>query len=104
MKAIIEGKRYDTETATELARWDSGHNPGDFHRLEETLYKTPKGSYFLHGEGGAFTQYSQPVGDNGSAGGERIVPLSESEAIDWLARHGKVDVLETDFSDHIDDA
>ena len=37
MKSIINGKRYDTETAQELASWDNGCNCGDFHECEETL-------------------------------------------------------------------
>jgi len=49
MKQIIEGKLYDTETATLLASdryWD-GHN-WERHGRNTYLYRTRKGNFFLH--------------------------------------------------------
>ncbi len=54
MKAIINGKRYSTETATRVVVWSNGYYENDFHHVEETLYRTPKGAYFLHWAGGPY--------------------------------------------------
>lgn len=103
MRKIIDGKRYDTETATEIASWGFG-NYGDFNRCEETLYRTKRGSWFIHGEGGARSKYARTVGQNEWSGGSAIEPLSEADAKAWLERNGETDVLEQYFSDQIEDA
>ena len=87
MKAIVDGKRYDTEAAEELASWDSGHHAGDFNRVSEALYRTPKGAYFIAGEGGANTGYAEPCeGGNMRTSGEAIRVVSEREAVEWCER------------------
>lgn len=87
MRQVINGKVYDTETAELVHEWSNGHYAGDFHRTEETLYRTPRGAYFLHGEGGALSPYSVPVG-NWRGGGSEIRPLTEPEALAWLEGKG----------------
>ena len=51
MKKVINGKIYNTETATLIHQWDNGRR-GDFSSCEEDLYRTKKGAFFIHGEGG----------------------------------------------------
>ena len=49
MKQVIDGKLYNTETATEIASdryWD-GHN-FERHGRNTYLYKSKKGNYFVH--------------------------------------------------------
>lgn len=104
MKKIIEGKRYDTETAERLAVWRNHHYPSDFQWCQETLYRTAKGSLFLHGEGGAMSPYSEPVGNNGRGGGETIRTMTEAEALEWLEERGLADEIERHFPDEIEDA
>lgn len=70
MKAIIEGRKYNTETATKLGNYRWGAY-GDFNHIDESLYRTKKGRYFLAGEGGAMTHYSRSCGDNSWCGGEK---------------------------------
>lgn len=90
MKHIIDGKTYNTETAQELgSRWN-GLADSDFRHISESLYRTKNDLYFLAGKGGALTRYSRPVGDM-TGGGERIIPLSESEAREWMERHCDAD-------------
>ena len=36
MKKILNGKLYDTDTATEIGSWTYRH-PGDFNYIKETL-------------------------------------------------------------------
>ena len=62
MKKIINGKKYDTDTAQELASWDNGGGWRDFHHCEETLYRKKTGEFFLFGEGGPMTKYAVSTG------------------------------------------
>jgi hypothetical protein len=88
MKRVIDGKRYDTDTAQRIAGAESSCNPGDFRYWEETLYRTKRGAYFIHGEGGAMSRWSRPVGSNGQTGGEGIEVLTEDEARQWCENRG----------------
>ena len=87
MKKVIAGKVYDTATAQRLAYWENMADTRDFHQYSETLYRKKTGEYFLHGEGGPMTQYAQTVGTNSWSGGERIMPLTYSEAQKWAEDH-----------------
>lgn len=84
MKKIINGKRYDTETAAEVAYWDSEVGKSSFLWYEETLYRKRGGEFFLHGYGHAASPYAQTDGEGGSDPGEKIVPLTEDEAKAWV--------------------
>ncbi|HWQ90497.1 MAG TPA: hypothetical protein VN673_02410 [Clostridia bacterium] len=103
MKQIINGKRYDTETAQELSEHWNGRGRSDFRNLTETLFKTKAGVYFLVGKGGALTEYARQVGDM-KCNGERLIPMSPDQALEWLERHGEADVIEREFPDKIIDA
>jgi hypothetical protein len=83
MKKIINGAKYDTATAKELGNWDNNELYGDFKYCEETLYRTKSGKYFLHGEGGAMSIYSESCGNNSRSGGEEIIPMSREAAMEW---------------------
>ena len=84
MTRIINGKRYNTETATELVAWDNGRYGGDFNRCEETLYRTKSGNYFIHGNGGPMSRWACSCGDNSWGGGDGINGLTTAEALEWL--------------------
>lgn len=86
MKKIINGRRYDTETAKFLGE-DSYSNWGDFHFWEETLYQKRTGEFFLHGVGGPASKYAETVGQNQWTGGEKIIPLSFDKARNWAEKH-----------------
>lgn len=103
MKKIINGKRYDTETAIEVANHFNGLGQGDFSRVDESLYKTKSGSFFLAGEGGPLSKYSMSSGDM-TRGGKDIIPLSATEAQEWLEEHNFIDELEEHFFAAIQDA
>jgi len=103
MKKIIDGKRYDTEKAEEIDFFWNGLCSGDFRSVAETLYKSSKGAFFLYGKGGAMTKYAESHGDAFTEG-EDIIPLTESEAFDWLECCGKVDSIEKYFADRIAEA
>ena len=103
MKAIIDGKRYNTETATGVAEYWNGLGGGDFGRVYEILYITAKGSWFIAGSGGPMTSYAQSVG-NSQTGGEGIRPLSSEEAMAWLEKNHQTDALDQYFAEAIEDA
>ena len=83
MKKIIDGKLYDTNTARALGSASHGQGPRDFNYFEETLYLKRTGEYFLHGEGGPMSRYSESIGQNEWRGGEKIIPLSFNKAREW---------------------
>ena len=103
MKSIIEGKKYNTETA-ELIGEDSYSNPGDLHHWQESLYVTKSKNYFLAGSGGAMSKYSQQEGSNSWGGSSNIYSFEESEAFRWAENHLTADIIEKYFSEFVDDA
>lgn len=105
MKKIVNGKRYDTKTATEIASSWNGCSRSDFKFLLETLYKTDGGAWFLAGEGGALTKYAEVLeGGRSHCGGKDVVPLTPAEAKAWLEINRKTTALETCFASEIRDA
>lgn len=82
MKAIINGKKYDTTTAKDLAKISADRPTSDFSYFEETLYLKRTGEYFLAGEGGPATKYAT-YGYGAYGWGEKIFPLTRLEALEW---------------------
>lgn len=103
MKKIINGKSYDTETATLVGKWENGCSSNDLKYFSEQLFRKKNGEYFLHGEGGAMTRYSFQTGDNSWSGGERIIPISYAAAAEWSENHMNSDEYEAEFGDIVDD-
>lgn len=111
MKAIINGKRYDTEKAILIAETDNidgNTSRRDFRFWEAGLYKTPRsGAYFLAGQGGAMSIFSRSAGQNSWSGGSGIIPFeSRKAAFDWAQENlaHKPDVIEAEFGDMVEDA
>lgn len=105
MKAIINGKRYDTEKATELARASSTVRLSDFEWWAESLYKTPRsGVFFLAGQGHARSHYAENLGGGSWGPGEKITPMTREEALAWAERNISAEQIEAIFADDIEDA
>lgn len=104
MKRIINGKRYDTSTAEQVGEYCNGFRLHDWHWLEEKLYRTPKGAYFLHGEGGGLSEYRSGARGTGWTNGQALIPMTDDEAMRWLEEHGLTDAVEEHFADAFDDA
>lgn len=96
MKKIINGKRYDTETAEEIGFWRTDRSVTDFSYCEETLYRKRTGEFFLYGEGGPSSPYSHAAYDM-MGSGEAIVPLTEDEAKTWAEQKLDADTYEALF-------
>ena len=88
MRASIAGFRYDTDKAELIGNHEHGTLVNDFSYWEASLYKTPRvGQYFLAGRGGPMTRFARRI-DNHTVGfGERIIPISESDALDWIDQY-----------------
>lgn len=97
MKKIIDGKKYDTDTARKVASCEHGDGPRDFRYYSESLYCKRTGEYFLAGEGGPMTLYSHRTGDNSWSGGEAIFPLTYEQAREWAEREMDADAYEKEF-------
>lgn len=91
MRKIIDKKMYNTETATKLASYTNGYVCGDFHHINEQLYRKKTGEYFLYGCGGAMTMYAECCGSNSWSGSSAIFPLTEDEAQEWVMEHCDAD-------------
>ena len=103
MKKIVEGKRYDTETATLIGEYSYGYR-GDFERIHEGLYRTKTGNYFVAGTGGPKTRYSVQVEQNCWSGSSDIYPLTQDEALEWAQARLEPEEVEAEFASMIADA
>lgn len=99
MKKIINGKKYDTETAKAVAYDRNGYSYRDFKWWEETLYQKKTGEFFLHGQGGAMSKYAKSCGQNSWCGGSEIIPMTLDEASKWAEEHIDGDVYENIFGE-----
>lgn len=76
-KRIIDGKTYNTETATQLAGWDDDNSETGPFDSGTYLYQTRFGAFFL---------YSYFEGD-GEDDFERIEPFTPEQAREWLEKN-----------------
>ncbi len=93
VKRIIEGKTYNTETATQLASWSSSGNPDLAQHPEHggILFQTRFGAYFV-------VQYDEgqdPWDDNY----EKLIPLEPEQAQRWAEKHCSADDVEAIFGE-----
>lgn len=107
MIKVIDGKRYNTDTAEMVYQWTNGYFPTDFNYRSKTLYRTERGAWFIHHKGGANTDMARQAG-NSYSGGEDIEPITEDEAYEFLERHSgdedAAEALEAYFADRLEDA
>jgi hypothetical protein len=88
-KRIIDGKTYNTETATRIAAAEQ--YPEDRARFDE-LYQTRHGAYFrYHGD------YSATDPTTGFL--EVVEPLTPPEAQKWMERHASAGLIEKHFGE-----
>jgi hypothetical protein len=97
MKKIINGKMYNTETATFLLSHENGLGTRDFRNFWENLYRKKTGEFFLYGEGGPMTAYAKTYDGNSWSSGEDIIPLSIEEAKEWVEKNCSADDFEEIF-------
>lgn len=96
MVKIINGKRYDTNTA-KLIGETSYSNRTDFAFWSEELYQKRTGEFFIYGEGGPASKYSRSTGQNSWSGGKAIIPLTLQEAKEWAESYLSAEDYESLF-------
>ena len=104
MKKTICGLTYDTETAEPIGANSNGHYRNDFRYCEETLYMTKKGAFFLHGEGGAMSKYSEAMGNLSKCGSSSITPLTPKQALEWCEHNESEETIDEFFKDLVKEA
>jgi hypothetical protein len=83
VKRIINGKKYDTETATLVGTMSNGYSYSDFNYRRENLFITKKGAFFVEGRGGPLSRWARSCGGNSVTSGEGIEVLTKEEALKW---------------------
>ena len=96
MKKIINGKRYDTDTAKLVGEYDNDYATNDFRWYMEELYKKRTGEFFLYGEGGGLSKYSESYGDSRGYG-NKFTPLNIDEAKEWMEKNCDAEEYEEVF-------
>lgn len=95
MNKIINGKKYDTETASLKGNFEYG-NRTSFYYWEEELYQKKTGEWFLFGSGQGLSKYSDCI-DGQRWGIEKIMPYTEEEAKEWAETYLSADKYEELF-------
>lgn len=96
MNKVINGKKYDTDTAKLIGHYRNG-DYGDFFYIEEELYLKKTGEFFLYGSGGGMTKYREEWGKNRWSGSSHIFPYTIDEAKEWAMEHMSGDAYEEVF-------
>lgn len=98
MQTIINGKKYDTETAKVISAYISSDLSESGH-IVEILYQKKTGEFFIFGEGGEMTPYSKVCRDGTLCGSSRIIPISEKKAKAFVEEYGDAEEYEEAFGE-----
>ena len=93
LKKIIDGKTYNTSTASLLSSYAYDKTRDQYEWLWEDLYQTRNGAFFLVGEGmSEHTPFGARLpGTNDYIRGHALLPLDEHQAKKWLEIRDRVD-------------
>lgn len=94
---VVDGKRYDTDTARHLCHIRCTETGGDFGWENTDLYVTKKGTYFLAGEGNASSRWGQRAIGGGSIPGVGVKPIAADEARHMLEQEDETFLIEELF-------
>ncbi|WP_400244970.1 hypothetical protein AB3U99_01210 [Niallia sp. JL1B1071] len=103
MIKIIDGKRYNTDTAEEICDWTNGKF-GKFEYREKTMFRTKKGNWFIYHYGGPMTDMAISAGMNSWSSSEDIEPVTEKQALDFLEKYNGYKAIEKYFPNQLQDA
>lgn len=102
MKKIIKDKVYDTDTAGYIGEY-SRLESDSLYWFREELYKKRTGEYFIYGEGGPASKYSEEIDISNRQGSEKITPISFENAKLWGEMHLDAEVYQKEFGVNEDD-
>jgi hypothetical protein len=97
MIRIIDGKRYNTQTAELVAEVPCGYYSTDFNYHDTGIYISQKGTWFLAGSGNALSMWAKRAPGGGYGPGRGIRPLDDDDAREHLERAGATDAIERFF-------
>lgn len=98
MKKIIDGKRYDTDTAELICTLKCDAPAGDWHFHDTDLYRTKHGAFFLSGWGMGGSMWGRKLYDcNDHVEGEGLRLLTDDEAREILEQEDQTDAIEEYF-------
>jgi len=97
MIKIIDGKKFNTQTAMLVAEWDNGYCSWEMMFQAGSLYRTKRGNWFV-----VFSCFERVFGS--SARGRDIRPLTSEEAMAWLEEKNFTAELEEYFADITEEA
>lgn len=104
-RCVIDGKVYDTETATEIGKIGSiTDDIGNFKFWAATLYVTRKGRFFMEGEGGPQSPFAESLGGRAYASGSGLRALEPQEALAMASYTLSTGTIERHFGDLIEEA
>lgn len=98
MRKTINGKLYDTGKSELIADNFSGYLMNDFRYCYERLYKTEDGRFFIHGDGGPWSDRTSFLGER-YASREAIIPVSEATAKAFSEEYLSADDYEAVFGE-----
>ena len=84
MIKVINGKTYNTKTAARVCSVSSPVSMSNFNWFSETLYRTPKGAFFIVGQGGPKTQWADVAEDRSRGYGAGLLLLESDEAREMM--------------------
>ncbi len=93
MRKVIDGMLYDTDKSKEVCDIGRrGFSRNDFEWEDTQLWLTPRGMYFIAGEGGARSRWAERLGQNGCGPGEGLEAITIDEAKQLVEKHSTVEV------------
>lgn len=103
MNKVIQGKRYDTDKAERVGKWENTWDSRDFSYHGEELYRKRTGEFFLYFPRGAGRDDYERYGciDDlwAEDGCEALRPLTYEQAAEWAARRLDADAYESIFGE-----
>ena len=90
MRKIINKKMYDTDTAECVEEFENTPYKSNFHYYKKMLYRKKTGEFFLYGYGNGATSYRTEYIGGTCSSGEKIIPLTEEDAKEWVEAYGCV--------------
>lgn len=113
MKAIINGKRYDSDTATLIGSAGQKtvrHSDGGDFQGDAEIYTTKSGNYFVRGSGVAgswaslYEDECEAISEQAPRNVEHIYVMNREQAFAWAQKYLSTRAVEAHFADLIEDA
>ena len=100
MRRVIDERAYDTSTAEPVCDVSAPYDGRrDLAYDNTTLYRSPRGQWFIAGEGGPASRWAVSAGQNTTSGGEGLRLVTEDDARRMIERHGTPEAYALSFGE-----